>query len=213
MRCRPAVSSATRVGRTIVLAVCLMLSIVRNLLKPGGGYRPISVGELICRLCTKALLCHAFRPDFLLPSQLGAGTKGRVESVVRAAQRSLDNPLGRPFAHLTSLGLSNAFITVHRREIASGQGRFAATLYREGKWAYLTSSDLVVASREMGTTYSLSLAQGVGQGDPLGPLMHSLGIRQLLDDLTSTLGRVQLILASLDDIYILSNYPKAPEDV
>ncbi|GFZ50360.1 hypothetical protein JCM24511_08117 [Saitozyma sp. JCM 24511] len=90
----------------------------------------------------------------------------------------------------------------------------AATLYRECKWAYLTSSDLVVvASRDMGTTYSLSLAQGVGQGDPLGPLMHSLGIRQLLDGLTSTLGRVQLILAYLDDIYILCNYPKAPEDV
>jgi hypothetical protein len=43
--------------------------------------------------------------------------------------------------------------------------------------------------------------------------MFSLGIRQLLDDLASTLGPQRLILAYLDDIYILSNNPNAPEDV
>jgi hypothetical protein len=54
-------------------------------------------GELIYRLCTKALLRHTFRPDFLLPFQFGVGTKGGVEPVIQAAQRALDNSLGRPF--------------------------------------------------------------------------------------------------------------------
>jgi hypothetical protein len=44
-------------------------------------------------------------------------------------------------------------------------------------------------------------------------LMFSLGIRQLFDDLTSTLGPDRLILAYLDDIYLLSNDPKALEYV
>jgi hypothetical protein len=72
---------------------------------------------------------------FLLPFQSGVGTKGGVEPVIRAAQRALDNSLGRPFTHRTSLDFSNAFKTVDRREIASGPRRFAPSLYRAGKWA------------------------------------------------------------------------------
>src|SRR6478609_1178418 len=88
-----------------------------------------------------------------------------------------------------------------------------SSLYRAGKWAYGTPSDLVLTNRETGATYSLSSAQGVRQGDPLGPLMFSLGIRVFLDDLASTLGPDLLILSYLDDIYILSNDPNAREDV
>jgi hypothetical protein len=91
-----------------------------TLLKPDRGYRPIAVGELIYRLCTTAILRHSFRPDFLQPFQFGVGTKGGVEPVIRAAQRALNNSLGRPFTHLTSLDFNNAFNTVDRREIASG---------------------------------------------------------------------------------------------
>jgi hypothetical protein len=43
--------------------------------------------------------------------------------------------------------------------------------------------------------------------------MFSLGIRAFLDDLASTLGPDRLILAYLDDIYILSNDLNAREDV
>jgi hypothetical protein len=93
--------------------------------------------------------------------------------VIRAAQRALDNFLGRPFTHLTSLDFSNAFNTVDRREIASGLRRFAFSLYRAGKWAYGTPSDLILTNRNTGATHSLSSAQGVRQGDPLGPLMFT----------------------------------------
>jgi hypothetical protein len=68
--------------------------------------------------------------------------------VIRAAQRALDNSLGRPFTHLTSLDFSNAFNTVDRREIASGLRRFAPSLYRARKWAYGTPSDLILTNRE-----------------------------------------------------------------
>jgi hypothetical protein len=43
--------------------------------------------------------------------------------------------------------------------------------------------------------------------------MFSLGIRALLDDLSTTLGPQRLILTYLDDIYILSKDPNALEDV
>jgi hypothetical protein len=75
------------------------------------------------------------------------------------------------------------------------------------------ASELILTNRETGATHSLSSVQGVRQGDPLGPLMFSLGIRALLDDLATTLGPQRLILAYLDVIYILSNDPSALEDV
>ena len=50
----------------------------------------------------------------------------------------------------------------------------------------------------------LSSAQGVRQGDPLGPLFFSLGIRDLLSDLQNTLGPERIVVAYLDDIFIFS---------
>ncbi|GFZ48405.1 hypothetical protein JCM24511_06153 [Saitozyma sp. JCM 24511] len=74
-------------------------------------------------------------------------------------------------------------------------------------------SDLILTNRNTGATYTLSSAQGVRQGDPLGPLIFSVGIQALLDDLATTLGPDRFILAYLDDIYILSNHPNTLEGV
>jgi hypothetical protein len=57
----------------------------------------------------------------------------------------------------------------------------------------------------------INSAQVVRKGDPMGPLMFSLGIRSVLRGLASTLGPDGLILAYLDDIYILSSYELALE--
>jgi hypothetical protein len=64
-----------------------------------------------------------------LPFQFGVGTKGGVEPVIRAAQRALEDDLGQPFTHLTSLDFTNAFNTVDRLDIAAGLRRFAPSLY------------------------------------------------------------------------------------
>ena len=104
----------------------------------------------------------------------------------------------RGYTHLTSLDFYNAFNTVDRRDIANWLLHFAPSLYRAGRWAYGTSSDLVLSDERI-----LS-SQGVRQGDPLGPLLFSLAIRSLLTDLSTALGPHRRILAYLDDVYILS---------
>jgi hypothetical protein len=106
------------------------------------------------------------------------------------------------------LNFSNAFNTEHQREIATGLRRVDPSLYRAGRWAYRSPSDLPLASRDTEITHSLSLAQEMRQGGPLGPPMLALGIWALLDD-SSTTHDPQLILAYLDDIYSLSNNPNA----
>jgi len=96
----------------------LCASRLTPLLKKDGGLRPIAVGDLLYRLVTKVLLRHHFKPDWLLPTQFGVGTKGGVEPVIRTIQRARDDELDQPYNTLTSLDFTNAFNTVDRRDIA-----------------------------------------------------------------------------------------------
>ena len=176
----------------------LCTSRLTPLLKPDGGIRPIAVGELFYRLATKTILKIAFKADFLLPNQLGVGSKGGVEPIVRAVERALAGTLPLRYFHLVSLDFSNAFNTANRLLIVTALKDHAPALYRLAKWAYNNASDLVIGD------HILKSAQGVRQGDPLGPLLFSLGIRALLSKLIATLGEDRLVFAYLDDIYILS---------
>jgi len=187
-------------------AAMLCTSRLTPLLKPDGGIRPIAVGELFYRLATKAILKAAFKKDFLLPNQLGVGSKGGVEPIVRAVERGLEGSLPQHYTHLVSLDFSNAFNTADRLEIATSLKAHAPGIYRLAKWAYNNSSDLLIGDQ------ALKSAQGVRQGDPLGPLLFSLAIRPLLRRLMVHLGDDRLVLAYLDDIYVLSKDSTALAD-
>ena len=184
----------------------LRVSRLTPLTKPNGGIRPIAVGELFYRLATKVLQKHCFKPDFLEKYQLGVGTKGGVEPIVRAVQRALEGTLDQRYSHLASLDLTNAFNTLSRRDIADALRKYAKVLYRTGKWAYGTETVLVVGD------LLLTSSQGVQQGDCLRPLLFSIGIRDTLVALAKFLGPNRRIMAYLDDIYIFSTNASVLDD-
>jgi hypothetical protein len=132
---------------------------------------------------TKSIIRHSNRRDFLLPYKFG------VEPVVRAVavERALDRTLDRSYTQLTSLDFSYACNTVDRRDIAEGLRQHAPVLKRAGRGAYSCTFNLVLSSSE-GEIHR-HLGPVVRQGDPIGPLMFSLGINSLLRDLTSTFGQ------------------------
>jgi len=179
-------------------ASMLCASRLTPLLKRDGGLRPIAVGELIYRLSTKVLLRHHFKADSLLPTQFGVGSKGGVEPITRLVSKATLGELRQPYTHLVSLDFSNAFNTVSRRQVAESLREYAPSLYRAAKWVNNDQTDLVIGDS------LIKSASGVRQGDPLGPLLFSLAIRPLLTSLSAKLGEDRLVVAYLDDIYILS---------
>nr|XP_031862100.1 uncharacterized protein CI109_002513 [Kwoniella shandongensis]KAA5529172.1 hypothetical protein CI109_002513 [Kwoniella shandongensis] len=154
------------------------------LLKPDGGIRPIAVGEMFYRLAMKAIFTSNFDKDSLSTNQFGVGSKGGVETIIHGVQHTIDkHPAFRRFRYLTSLDASNAFNAL-------------AT-----EWSYGTPSELLVYSE--GKTVTIESSEGVKQGDPLGPLLFSLAIKDAVDELQALLGEKYLVLAYLDDIFIL----------
>ena len=181
--------------------------------KPDGGVRPITVGDLVYRLCAKAIIRGSFKTDFLSPGQFGVGTKGGVEPLIRAVQRAVDGTIeGAEYSHVLSLDFKNAFNTLDRGDLAKAVKRFSPGLWKMAKWAYDESSQLVL-SGQGGERHVLKSSQGVRQGDPLGPLLFSIGIRKTLEDLAVYLGPETVVLSYLDDVYILSKSRGTFQDV
>lgn len=170
----------------------------------GSGIRPIAVGDIVYRLCTKAILLANFRPNMLLPSQLGVKSPGGVEPAIFTLEEAIVGPNIEGYKSIAALDLSNAFNSIGRASIAASISRFAPTFYKTAKWAYNRPSILVTP-----TGATIASTEGVRQGDPLGPLFFSLGFRPTLEGLARQLPQATII-AYQDDTYILNRAAGSP---
>ncbi|MCW7072258.1 MAG: reverse transcriptase domain-containing protein [Methanophagales archaeon] len=172
--------------------------------KPDGGIRPIAIGDLIYRVATKAILTTLYRPEMLLPSQLGVNSPGGVEPAVFLLSDAIIGKNPYKITKVTSVDLKNAFNASSRAIIAGAIAKFAPTLYKTATWAYNEPSVLVTPTGE-----TLASSEGIRQGDPLGPLFFSLGFRPTLEEIQRRLPKV-ILVAYLDDLYALDPDEKNP---
>ena len=141
--------------------------------KPGGGVRPIAVGETLRRLVSKCAVASVKDEarGFFAPTQVGVAVPGGVEAAVLAVSTALTE---NPDLVALKVDFRNAFNEVDRgtflaevEEHFPGLSRWAWWCY--GKQSYLQFAGEVVVS-----------AAGVQQGDPLGPLLFDLALHVLV---------------------------------
>lgn len=157
------------------------------LAKSGGGVRPVACGETFRRLLAKCILSkHSKTLATTLCSwgQFGVGVQGGLEYVVHAL-RSLRSSLASvssneepPELLGVTLDFRNAFNSVSREFMLRAIADLAPALlpyylaaYGSHSRLYFKAGDIIIAS-----------AEGVQQGDPLGPVFFALVVAKFLKD-------------------------------
>ncbi|XP_011555023.3 uncharacterized protein LOC105386209 [Plutella xylostella] len=150
--------------------------------KKDGGIRPIAVGNVIRRLVAK-LGCRAVRQgmsSYLQPRQLGFGVPLGCEAAIHAT-RSFALSRGNSDDVIVKVDIRNAFNTVERDTVLSKVLEKIPSLYPFLHQCYSRPSNLFFGDSLMESRV------GVQQGDPLGPLLFSLAIQDVIVALRSPL--------------------------
>ena len=147
--------------------------------KKTGDIRPIAVGCTLRCLAAKVIGSDLMEEmgELLAPWQLGYGVRRGSEAAVHAARLYLHD-LDTSKA-LLKLDFKNALNSIQRDRMLSAVLDLAPRLFRFAHSAYSTPSILFWEDK------TIQSAEGVQQGDPLGPLLFCLTIHQLRPQLIS----------------------------
>ena len=158
--------------------------------KKGGGVRPIAIGCALRRLVSKCA-CAAVREELgslLSPIQLGFGVPRGIEAAVHAAREYLSSLESGSL--MFKLDFRNAFNTVRRDKMLQAVLEKVPSVFPLAHCAYSTHSYLYYGHKGV----IIMSAEGVQQGDPLGPMLFCLAIHDLVSSISS-----EFVVFYLDD--------------
>ncbi|XP_026383936.1 uncharacterized protein LOC113279455 [Papaver somniferum] len=151
------------------------------LLKPGGGLRPIAVGTICRRLCSK-LAANSFCKDldsYLGNCQYGIGIPCGGEGILHSANRLLDLHGSDNTKSMLLIDFSNAFNLVDRSTIIREVRAHCPSISHWVEFCYMKPARLYYRD------HILSSTQGMQHGDPLGPLLFALALHPLVEKIAT----------------------------
>jgi hypothetical protein len=166
--------------------------------KPGGGVRPIAIGDVWLRLASRCAMaaCPDIGPG-LAPLQLGVGTRGGPQVLAQALKAGME---ADPDCVTVKVDVRNAFNSVRRERVLSAVAELAPTLLPFAWWTYRQHSRLFVRGAPEGAA-PLSSQRGVRQGDPCGMLYFGLALQGGLERIQQRHPACR-VAAIADDIYL-----------
>ena len=184
-------------------SICRLVSAARLIALPkaNGDVRPIAIGETLRRLTARAI-CNQKRrqfANFFYPLQHGVSTSGGTELIIHHIQLLLEK---NPEWILLKTDVKNAFNSIGRSHLLNQVAEHHPDIYPHVAQMYSSSSPLVF-HQDNSSSVILS-EEGIHQGDPLGPVLFSIGIQPLLMRLQDHNPNIK-VLAYLDDVFVLGD--------
>eukprot|EP01127_Copromyxa_protea_P014070 TRINITY_DN386_c0_g1_i8.p1 TRINITY_DN386_c0_g1~~TRINITY_DN386_c0_g1_i8.p1 ORF type:complete len:1404 (-),score=287.75 TRINITY_DN386_c0_g1_i8:242-4453(-) len=160
------------------------------LAKKDGGIRPIAIGFTLRRVVSKVVV-HMIKKqsaDLLAPTQTGVAVSGGAEAIIEAV-KAVDTFMDheRDFVILQA-DFRNAFNTISRAAFVRAAERHLPSIARWVRWCYTPKSNLLVSSADSDRPEVIKSEEGAQQGDPLGPLLFCLAIKDLTESIRSLPG-------------------------
>ncbi|XP_026383543.1 uncharacterized protein LOC113279040 [Papaver somniferum] len=151
------------------------------LLKPGGGLRPIVVGTIWRRLCSKLAansVCKSLNP-YLGNFQYGVGIPCGGVGILHSSNRLIVLCGSDTSKTMMLIDFTNAFNIVDRSTIIREVRALCPSIAYWVEFCYMKPARLYYRD------HILSSTQGVQQGDPLGPLLFALALHTLIEKIAS----------------------------
>jgi hypothetical protein len=163
--------------------------------KKAGGLRHVACGESLRRLAAK-LLCaqqkERAKELFLRVGQFGVGVPGGIEAIVHGARAMVGGWSSSDQNVFVKLDFQNAFNAFHRTALLRATERHFPALLPYVVAAYGAPSSLCFGP------FNIASEAGVQQGDPLGPLLFSAVLLDVLTDLPAD-AKPEFLAFFLDD--------------
>ena len=177
--------------------------------KPGGGVRPLAIGDTVYRLTAQIVLAldRSQWKEAAGPRQLGAGVTAGCEALSTLVQNGLDE--GFAAIHIDS---KNAFNTRSRRKILDTclSNPYLVHSHKLLWLKYGKPTRIFYLGKRGSIVAQIESQQGVGQGDPLGTDAHDASMKDDLEEAAYNNPDVE-IWALHDDVWGIGAPDKLPQ--